>query len=190
MESQLQQGVHPTTEGIWQDDSPWRCFAGQSILPAPSIIFLGPSSRFWCVPGNHPSEGVSNKQSCSQHTHTHLLTLGTNQLPQTICHDHTMHHGPPSTQVVHWVFIVIQAHGDNVERHDGGEKARCIDGINTTIYYYENSHSHMIWSHDWLTHQLQQIILQRTCLSLVKLEQSMVFEKWYKPKPYAQSWLS
>ena len=31
-----------------------------------------------------------------------------------------------------------------VERHDGGEKARCIDGINTTIYYYENSHNHMI----------------------------------------------
>ena len=43
-----------------------------------------------------------------------------------------------------------------VERHDGGEKAKCIDGINTTIYYNENSHNHMIWSHDWLTHQLQQ----------------------------------
>ena len=36
-----------------------------------------------------------------------------------------------------------------------GRKARCIDGINTTIYYYEISHNHMIWSHDWLTHQLQ-----------------------------------
>ena len=33
---------------------------------------------------------------------------------------------------------------EDVERHDGGEKARCIDGINTTIYYYENSHNHMI----------------------------------------------
>ena len=29
-------------------------------------------------------------------------------------------------------------------------RARCIDGINPTIYYYKNSHSHMIKSHDWL----------------------------------------
>ena len=40
-------------------------------------------------------------------------------------------------------FQAIYA-GKTVERHDGGEKARCIDGINTTIYYNENSHNHMI----------------------------------------------
>ena len=31
-----------------------------------------------------------------------------------------------------------------------GRRAKCIDGINPTIYYYKNSHSHMIKSHDWL----------------------------------------
>ena len=31
-----------------------------------------------------------------------------------------------------------------------GRRARCIDGINPTIYHYKNSHSHMIKSHDWL----------------------------------------
>ena len=31
-----------------------------------------------------------------------------------------------------------------------GRRVKCIDGINPTIYYYKNSHSHMIKSHDWL----------------------------------------
>ena len=29
-------------------------------------------------------------------------------------------------------------------------RAKCIDGINPTIYHHKNSHSHMIKSHDWL----------------------------------------
>ena len=35
------------------------------------------------------------------------------------------------------VKVTAADDGGNVERHDGGEKALCIDGINTTIYYYE-----------------------------------------------------
>ena len=31
-----------------------------------------------------------------------------------------------------------------------GRRASYIDGINPTIYYYKNSHSHMSKSHDWL----------------------------------------
>ena len=31
-----------------------------------------------------------------------------------------------------------------------GRRAKCIDGINPTIYYYKNFHSHMIKSHGWL----------------------------------------
>ena len=31
-----------------------------------------------------------------------------------------------------------------------GRRAKCIDGINPTIYHHKNSHSHMIKSHDWL----------------------------------------
>ena len=43
---------------------------------------------------------------------------------------------------------------DGVGRHGGGAKASYIDGINTAIYYYKNSHSHMIQSHNWLAQQL------------------------------------
>ena len=31
-----------------------------------------------------------------------------------------------------------------------GRRAKCIDGISPTIYYYKNSHSHINKSHDWL----------------------------------------
>ena len=39
------------------------------------------------------------------------------------------------------IFLVVYSSVDAVAGQSGGRKLRCIDGINTTIYYKKNSHS-------------------------------------------------